>query len=89
MAESEDMSASGTSADAWAGPADTGDTAGRPVAMPETAPEAPKRSTRGAGFVLGTSWFILGCVAGRRRAGGGVLGADLGNDQLTGLIRPS
>jgi len=64
MAESEDMSASGTSADAWAGPADTGDTAGRPVAMPETAPEAPKRSTRGAGFVLGTSWFILGCVAG-------------------------
>ena len=66
MAESEDMSASGTSADAWAGPADTGDTAGRPVAMPETAPEAPKRSTRGAGFVLGTSCFILELCRGRR-----------------------
>lgn len=64
MDGAEDEAASGTSADAWAAPADTGDTAGRPVAMPEATPEAPKRSTRGAGFVLGASWFILGCVAG-------------------------
>ena len=56
-----------TSADAWAVPADAGDTAPRPAgiaAMPETTAGAPARSTRGTGFVLGASWFILGCVAG-------------------------
>ncbi|MBC7282521.1 hypothetical protein [Hoeflea sp.] len=55
------------SAEAWAAPADTGDTAAKPAAIaavPDTAGQLPKRSTRGAGFVLGASWFILGCVAG-------------------------
>ena len=34
------------------------------LAKSETANESPAKSTRGTGFALGASWFILGCVAG-------------------------
>ena len=58
-----------TTADAWAEKkaADMGDQAARPAriaSLPEPAAQAQARPSRGAGFVLGASWFILGCVAG-------------------------
>lgn len=64
------------SPDNWARPSEAGnntvgdtkaaaDTTAQAVAvMPGTEVQAPRKSSRGAGFVLGASWFILGCVAG-------------------------
>ena len=51
--------ASGT----WAAAAEDND-AEQTGAVTDTVAPPEKKSGRGAGFVLGASWFILGCVAG-------------------------
>tara|TARA_R110002020_G_scaffold16307_14_gene57643 strand:+ start:1853 stop:2635 length:783 start_codon:yes stop_codon:yes gene_type:complete len=74
----DDAAAKGAvaSPDNWARPSEAGaDTAGDTKAVADTTAQAvaampgsdvqtPRKSSRGAGFVLGASWFILGCVAG-------------------------
>ncbi|WP_035533641.1 hypothetical protein, partial [Hoeflea sp. BAL378] len=34
------------------------------AARPDAPAPAPSKPSRGTGFALGASWFILGCVAG-------------------------
>ncbi|AKH99367.1 hypothetical protein IMCC20628_00643 [Hoeflea sp. IMCC20628] len=61
---------SATAPDKWTSPReDTATDTSRPMAaslasVPEIAKEPASKPGRGAGFVLGASWFILGCVAG-------------------------
>lgn len=67
QSEIEGDTATATSADGWATPADAPDKSTEPARFAsalETPGETPRKPSRGAGFVLGASWFILGCVAG-------------------------
>lgn len=72
-ADNKAVAGPATSAEAWTLPRQETAAAKTPAskpmaasvaAVPAIAEEPASKPSRGAGFVLGASWFILGCVAG-------------------------